>query len=82
MGGGGCKGTEKNGALVWSTDTLDFVVFVNVLAPLDSDRIFSPKALAQGQRPAWGGVASASCFAGEGGGLQIRKGFRDFSLRR
>lgn len=44
----GRKGTEKNGAPVWSTDTLDFVVFLNVLAPLDSDRKFSPKIALNG----------------------------------
>lgn len=81
-GGGGCKGTEKNGAPVWSTDTLDFVVFLNVLAPLDSDRIFSPKALAQRQRPAWGGVAGASCFAGEGGGASDKKGIQRFFIEK
>ena len=44
----GRKGTEKNGAPAWSTETPDFVVFLNVLAPLDSDRIFSPKIALNG----------------------------------
>ena len=79
LGGWGRKGSEKSDAPAWSTDTLDFVVSLNVLAPLDSDRIFSPKALAQRQRPAWGGVAGASCFAGEGWGLLLVEGFRCFS---
>lgn len=77
----GRKGAEKNDALFGATETLDFVVSVNVAADLDSDRIFSPRIALNGQ-DRQDITASAFCFAGDAIRLLFQKRIWEFPSGR